>query len=549
MVSNRARGASAAPKAAVAEGAGDMDDIFVVDTTGDNAGSATGEEGKKKKKQKKKQLKGDKAKAGEAKAAATTHEAEWERILFGSSANDVEDSENRGGDDAEATFPLVTRGGGESEEEVQEEPEPAAATTRRGPWEKTAAWHDDDDSAISVDLAGKDRLRKLRKEEDETAVSGVEYAERIREHANKSQAVNWATRKKMKGEEREGDGILHSGARLTSKHGAMLPVAALEVERLRDANYQDLSDAVVQSARFHPNNQLMLTASLDKRLKLFQIDGKSNSKVQGVHFEDLPIQCAEFSAGGDEVLVSGRRKFFYVYNLAGATVSKVQGVLGSTDKFLGAMLPSTDGQYVAVLGTCGHIGLLSGRSKQWIGEVRMNCDVTCAVFSRDGHSMYSAGKSASVYQWDLRMRRCVKKIYDDGSLHISSLALSAGNIMAVGSKTGVVNTYDMNAWHSLPLDDFGEIRPSPRRALMNLTTGISLLNFNSDGQMLLMASQAKKEALRIVHTSTSTVFPNWPTAGTPLHSVSCADFSPNNRFLAIGNDRGKVLLYRLKHYQ
>jgi hypothetical protein len=30
---------------------------------------------------------------------------------------------------------------------------------------------------------------------------------------------------------------------------------------------------------------------------------------------------------------------------------------------------------------------------------------------------------------------------------------------------------------------------------MNLTTGISLLNFNPDGQMLLMASQAKKEAI------------------------------------------------------
>lgn len=83
---------------------------------------------------------------------------------------------------------------------------------------------------------------------------------------------------------------------------------------------------------------------------------------------------------------------------------------------------------------------------------------------------------------------------------------------------------------------------------MNLTTGISQLNFNADGQMLLMASQAKKEALRVMHTSTCNVFPNWPTAGTPLHFVSTAAFSPNNRFLAIGNDRGKVLLYRLKHY-
>ncbi len=38
------------------------------------------------------------------------------------------------------------------------------------------------------------------------------------------------------------------------------------------------------------------------------------------------------------IQVSGRRKFFYVYNLAHAAISKVQGVLGSSDKFLGAMV-------------------------------------------------------------------------------------------------------------------------------------------------------------------------------------------------------------------
>jgi len=45
-----------------------------------------------------------------------------------------------------------------------------------------------------------------------------------------------------------------------------------------------------------------------------------------------------------------------------------------------------------------------------------------------------------------------------------------------------------------------------------------------------------------------TVFSNWPTAGTPLSYVSCFDFSPNSGFLAIGNDKGNALLYRLNYY-
>jgi len=117
----------------------------------------------------------------------------------------------------------------------------------------------------------------------------------------------------------------------------------------------------VQVVRFHPNSQLMLTAALDKRLKLFQatpprptfppartnwthisphsrtnrtlarpapcharlltmklittlaatlntalqVDGKHNSKVQSVFFEDLPITSAAFSADGAEVIEAG----------------------------------------------------------------------------------------------------------------------------------------------------------------------------------------------------------------------------------------------------
>ena len=37
--------------------------------------------------------------------------------------------------------------------------------------------------------------------------------------------------------------------------------------------------------------------------------------------------------------------------------------------------------------------------------------------------------------------------------------------------------------------------------------------------MLVAASHAAKESLRVVHAESSSVFANWPTSGTPLHSV------------------------------
>lgn len=45
----------------------------------------------------------------------------------------------------------------------------------------------------------------------------------------------------------------------------------IETTRLRDANQQEPSSSVVQSVEFHPAGRLLLTAGLDKRLRLFQV--------------------------------------------------------------------------------------------------------------------------------------------------------------------------------------------------------------------------------------------------------------------------------------
>lgn len=67
-------------------------------------------------------------------------------------------------------------------------------------------------------------------------------------------------------------------------------------------------------------------------------------------------------------------------------------------------------------------------------------------------------------------------------------------------------------------------------------------------QMLALASRMAKNALRIAHVSSRTVFENWPTANTPLGYVHSLAFSPGGGLLAVGNARGRVLLYRMHHY-
>ena len=53
-----------------------------------------------------------------------------------------------------------------------------------------------------------------------------------------------------------------------------------------------------------------------------------NAKVQSVHLPDLPITSACFSADGTEVIASGRRPFFYVYDLKSSAIHKVPHLQG-----------------------------------------------------------------------------------------------------------------------------------------------------------------------------------------------------------------------------
>ena len=122
---------------------------------------------------------------------------------------------------------------------------------------------------------------------------------------------------------------------------------------------------------------------------------------------------------------------------------------------------------------------------------------------------------------------------------------------AIGSSSGIVNIYDRREW-SMHDNSTGARDPSiprtpkPARTLDQLTTPTSHLVFSADGQMLVMASRWKHDALRIVHLPSCTVYRNWPTSRTPLGRVSSVALSPDGGLLAVGNEQGKIRLWEIR---
>ncbi|KAJ3043250.1 U3 snoRNP protein [Rhizophlyctis rosea] len=408
--------------------------------------------------------------------------------------------------------------------------------------EKAAAWEDEDD--VSVNIAETNRLKKLRKDYSEKVVTGRDYEERLRTQFQKLHPTpEWATKRSEDDEAIGGDllSILRRTKSIIKKgrHAALNP-DRLEVVRVKDGNQMDYSQATIQSLAFHPTAPVLMTAGYDKSLKLFQIDGRVNPKIQSLYLKDLPIGQATFAANGSQIYMSGKRPYFYSFDIESGKVDRINNIRGREENNLEKMVASPCGRYVVFGGQNGNIIVVSTVNRQWVATLKMNGTVRALDISRDGRFLFGFS-DGEVYQWDMDSRTCVHRFADEGCVGARTLAVGDG-FLATGSSAGIVNLYTTTQALSSPT-------PTPTKAIANLTTAISNLTFSPDSQILALASRTKKDALRLFHTPSGRVFKNWPTGQTPLGYVNGVAFSPGGGYVGIGNDKGKVLLYRLNAYE
>jgi U3 small nucleolar RNA-associated protein 18 len=425
----------------------------------------------------------------------------------------------------------------------------APSTGNHNNKKRVAVWEDEDDEEIDVDLTSANRLRKLQKTEGETVISGKEFSTRLRQQHKSMNRMGqkWAelpADTDRDNEEDIADPLQTTGGLLADGESALLLSDKLKVDRLGDGNRQGVSKCAINSVRFHRRtSQLMLTAGLDKTLRLFSIDGVDNPKVQSIFIRDLPIMSAEFFKTREEIILAGRRPFFYSYDLISGKVVKIPRILGRKERSFERFALSPNGDYIAFHGNDGYIVLLSGKTKQWVANMKMNGAIRNLSFTPDSKYLLSSGEDGDLYTWDMRTFRCINRHKDEGCVRATALA-AGSKFYASGSNDGVVNLYkrsDCMPGGSRP-------NPTPLKAVMSLTTRVDSLRFSHDENLLLMSSTMKKDSLKILHVPSRRVFSNWPTSQTPLRHVTSVDFTANSGMMAIGNDRGRVLLYSVGQY-
>ncbi|XP_018605179.2 U3 small nucleolar RNA-associated protein 18 homolog [Scleropages formosus] len=416
---------------------------------------------------------------------------------------------------------------------------------------KKAVWEDEDDGLDEAEGEILLNHRGFVKGENEKSLSKERLQKRLKEQFRRAMGGTplWAEEslKKSKGSTNTGDEdeslFCSTGNFLTKSES--LPKGIIQMKSCLNANNDRPSEAKLSTVQFHPSAQVVMTAGFDQSISLFQVDGKSNLKIQSIFLEKFPVFRARFSADGEQLVATGNHnKLFYIYDMMEGKIVPIKAIRGLDEKKVGEFEVSPDGMFLLIIGASGYLHLLTMKTKELICSMKIDGKVTGAAFSLDGSKIYTCSDEGEVFIWDVKSRKCLNRLTDDGSLKGTSIAVSrSGQYLACGSQSGVVNIYSHDAC-------LKESTPKPLKAVMNLLTPVTSLCFNPTSEILGIASNTVDEAIRLVHIPSFTAFSNYPVfRRKTVHLPQCMDFSPNSGFFSVANDKGKALLYRLKHYK
>lgn len=202
---------------------------------------------------------------------------------------------------------------------------------------------------------------------------------------------------------------------------------------------------------------------------------------------------------------------------------------------------SACGKYMAVIGEFGEIHLLHSLTKELLITMKQEHQSTSLKFSNDSKKLFSHSDDNEVTIFDLRTQRVEHRFVDDGCVNGTSLAISEnGILLATGSRQGYVNIYNYD-------DVFAKKYPTPQKAISNLTSEITDLKFNQTTEVLAICSADMKNAVKMVHFPSATVFSNFPSQHDNIGKITTMAFSPAGGYFGTGTVEGESSLYRLRH--
>jgi WD40 repeat protein len=360
----------------------------------------------------------------------------------------------------------------------------------------------------------------------------------------------------------------------SGKTRRLLRPETIDIQRTREI--PDRHAAAVENLSFHPKYPVLLSCSTASVLYLHHIAPEAhptpNPRLTSVQAKQVDVRRAEFLyPQGDRVFFAGRRRFFHHWDLPSGAVRKTTHVQGHRleHRTMERFRLSPCGRYMGVVSSSrkggGIVNILSTGSMQWLAAARLSSHNGIADFAwwSTGDGMTILGKDGQVGEYSVSRRKFLGIWIDEGSVgaivvalggHQGPASLGEDRWVAVGSNSGITNIYERSQLivPGKGADaDADEVtikeRPEATRSYEQLVTPITSIAFSPDGQLMAFGSQQKKDALKLVHLPSCTVYRNWPTEETPLGRITSIAFGRQSDLLAVGNDAGRIRLWQIRN--
>ncbi|CAI8496351.1 unnamed protein product [Hanseniaspora opuntiae] len=357
------------------------------------------------------------------------------------------------------------------------------------------AWNDSDDENIKINIYQNKRLRKLKRSYEETDMIGTEYCKRLRTQFEKIYPrPEWidVPASEQESDDSEVDNDEENDESQVNDYNALLrllkesnkymanvdksskimPTDKLTVQRLKDANFKQLSKSGIQSISYHPrNHNLIMTAGYDKSIRMYHLDNNENNIIQSVFLKGTPIQSCQFysevskdviknckfkqSQNNNIVFASGRRRYMHKWdlneinnsnNIGISKISRLQGQefsQKSYEKFkLGHIFEKegTDGLkshgIVALVGSNGYVNIVNATTGQLYTFLKISGHlIDIAIDYKPSTSngidtiIIAINKQGEVYEFNVS-KNCNNKVErywkDPSVFNVTTIAIGGG---------------------------------------------------------------------------------------------------------------------------
>ncbi len=422
---------------------------------------------------------------------------------------------------------------------------------------------------LVINLNKRNKLRKLKKEVNESKITNEEYESRIREHYNNVTIIKnndlykWAEGEdneddttnenengKLNQEGNELENLLKTNKSIINENKVFTNSNILKIHQCPQVTklpgYQHIS--IMSTINFHPKKKdILLTSGLDKKLKIFNINisDKYDSKlISTINTLDIPIFSVHFISDED-IIITGRRKHYYIYNLEKKILSRIEGNFALSSNKINSLekcFVGIESNIYSFGDNYGNIYLYDIKTRRFKYDIKISSSINSICFD-DKNYLYAVGDQSEIYIYDLRKyRNCLKKVNDYGNFYTNCMEISNDYLyLSTGGKQGYVNLYNVSDL----INDLNE-DVEPTKIYDNLTTSCDFIKFNKTNSMFGISSKWKKNALRFINLENKKVFANFPSFKEHMKYPFCFDFNCDNSLLSIGNDEGKAYLFQIE---